>query len=101
MLKQFVIGVAVFSLLGVPSVKVMLALIGIEQNYLIIFLGGFFLALLLTARGYVSLLMMGVLSIGMNMSDQLLSSYGFDKTILLAILLAIVVFPSIHKVINP
>ena len=98
MFKLFFTYLVLFSTLGIFVSRVLLIRLGMEPNYLFMALGALVISALLVFRGALLILLVGIMTLGVNLPDDVLLNYGLDKDVLIAALLTMILFPLIYKV---
>ncbi len=99
LLKPVLYAIAIFITLGIAIANETLAQLGLEGNYIAVFSLAFILAAVLLGR---NLFFLGLVVIGvgvLNLPDATVSAYGVDRDILLAIVCAIVLLPTVYELI--
>ncbi len=99
LVKPLVLGTIVFLTLGVTIAGEALARFGLEDNYAILFSVAFVLAVLILSR---NLLMIGVVLLGVvaiNLPTETLQRYHLDQDFLLALVCAVILVPTVYKMV--
>ncbi len=94
--KLFMYGVLIFITLGISFANETLSHIGIEGNRMAVFAIAFLLAAILLSR---NLLIVGIVVLGilaLNLPEATLLQYHLDRDMLLALIGATVILPSIY-----
>lgn len=99
-MKIIISSVAIFLSIGILLARETLARLGLESNYLLVALGALLITALLAQRSIFLTVTVLLLSLAINLPSGLLGSFQFDKDIMIAILLAIVILPLVHNIIN-
>lgn len=99
LIQPFVYCAVVFITLGIAIANEILARFGLENNLIYVFSIAFLIAGLLLSKNLLLLLMvlLGVLAI--NLPDATLYSYHLDRDVLLAMVCATLLVPSIYQLI--
>lgn len=99
-IKPYVYGVMIFTTVGITLANATLTRIGIEDNRIALFSIAFLLAAILLSRNLmlVGIVVFGVLTL--NVSDSILLQYHLDRDILLAMIGAAIVVPSIYEMLG-
>ncbi|MSR10372.1 MAG: hypothetical protein EXR84_01030 [Gammaproteobacteria bacterium] len=95
--KHFVYGVMIFITLGISFANETLSRIGIEGNRVAMFAIALLLAAILLSR---DLLLVGIVFLGilaLNLPETTLLQYHLDRDLLLAMIGAAVIMPSIYQ----
>ena len=98
-LKPLVYGAVIFITLGITIANETLSRFGMEDNYVVTFSAAFVIAAILLRKNLlvITLVLIGV--IVFNLPDATLSSYGVDRDVLLALICAIILVPSVYQLI--
>lgn len=99
-IKPYVYGVMIFTTVGITLANATLTRIGIENNQVALFSVAFLLAAILLSR---NLLLVGIVIFGvltLNISDSILLQYHLDRDILLAMIGAAIIVPSIYEMLG-
>lgn len=99
LVKPLLLGLFVFLTLGVTIAVEMLTRFGLEQNYAIVFSVAFVFAVLILSR---NLLMIGIVFLGViviNLPEVTLARYHLDQDLLLALVCAIILVPTVYKMV--
>ncbi|NKB32354.1 MAG: hypothetical protein GKR91_04580 [Pseudomonadales bacterium] len=99
-LKTIIIGVLVFVVLGITLANQMLGQFGLEDNYAIVFSAAFVIAALLLSKSMILLVLVAVGVVAVNLPDATLVSFGLDRDVLLAVVCAVVLVPSLYDLIS-
>lgn len=99
-IKPYVYGVMIFTTVGITLANATLTRIGIENNQVALFSVAFLLAATLLSRNLllVGIVLFGVLTL--NISDSILLQYHLDRDILLAMIGAAIIVPSIYEMLG-
>lgn len=100
MLKTVFVGLILGVTLGVSLAAEVFSKFGIHPNIYLLVLIGLVFASLLINRGAGMVAGITVLAIAALQPDHVLLEHGFDKDLLLAALLAIVVYPLVYRLMN-
>lgn len=98
-LKPLILGLIVFLTLGVTIAGEALGRFGLQNNYAILFSVAFVLAILILSR---NLLMIGVVLLGViaiNLPEATLQQYRVDQDVLLALVCAVILVPTVYKMV--
>lgn len=99
LLKGFLFGGFLFLTLGVAVANEALTRFGLQENYVALFSLAFAIAVLLLIR---NLFIIGLVTFGvivMNLPDATLATYSLDQDVLLAVVCAIILVPSVYRLI--
>jgi len=98
--KPLLYGVLIFTTLGITFANTALSTLGIEGNRIAVFSIAFLLAAILLSRNLamVGLVVLGVLAL--NLPDTTLLYYGLDRDVLLAMVCAAILVPSVYSMIT-
>lgn len=98
-IKPYVYGLLVFLTVGVSLANEALSRLGMEGNYVAMFSIAFLLAAILLSSNQkmVALVVIGVLTI--NLPDITLQQYNIDRDMLLAIVCAGILAPSLYSLL--
>ena len=98
--KPLLYGVLIFTTLGISFANTALSTIGMEDNRIAMFSIAFLLAAILLSRNLamVGLVVLGVLAL--NLPDPTLLHYGLDRDVMLAMVCAAILVPSIYSMIT-
>ncbi|MCG8414055.1 MAG: hypothetical protein MI746_07535 [Pseudomonadales bacterium] len=99
LLKAFLFGGFLFLTLGVSLANEALTRFGMQENYFALFSLAFAVAVLLLIRNLfiIALVTFGV--IAMNLPEATLVSYNLDQDVLLAVVCAIILVPSVYSMV--
>lgn len=100
MLKLLLTGVVLFATVGVFVAKVVYVRLGLEPDYLYISVAALAITLLLVFRGALMILLVGIMTIAVNLPDEMLFSYGMDRDILLTTLFVMMLYPFVHRALS-
>ena len=100
MLRNIILGLVMGATLGVTLAAEVFNRIGMEPETYKLLLAGFVVAALLLNRGVGMLAMVSMLTIAILQPEQVLLDHGFDKDMLMATLLATVMFPVVERVMH-
>ena len=95
LIQPLVYCVVVFITLGIANE--ILARFGLESNYIIVFSIAFLVAGLLLSKNLVLLMLVGVFAF--NLPDATLVQYHLDRDVLLAMVCATLLVPSVYQLI--
>ncbi|MDD9895493.1 MAG: hypothetical protein OXU66_08705 [Gammaproteobacteria bacterium] len=98
-LKPLLLGGLVFIALGVSLANEMLGRLGLADNYVIVFSAAFVIAALLLSKNLIMLVLVAIGVIFVNFPDATLLSYGIDRDVLLALVCAGVLVPSLYNLV--
>ena len=98
--KPFLQGLLLFTLLGVGVASEALNRIGLHENYVLMVSVAFVVSLLLLRKGprTVAIVMLGVVLI--NLPDAWLLRWGWDPDLLLALVCALILAPTVYKLVG-
>jgi len=96
-MKFVAIAVVVFATVGILLSTSILEQFGIERNYLYIGLGALLITTLVAFRGVFLIVIVLILSLMINMPDEMLESYYLDKEILIMVVVLMVIFPLVYR----
>ena len=98
-IKPLVYGALIFITLGITIANETLSRFGMEDNYVVVFSAAFVIAAILLRKNLlvITLVLTGV--IVFNLPDVTLSSFGVDRDVLLALICAIILVPSVYELI--
>jgi hypothetical protein len=99
LIQPLVYCVVVFITLGIALANEMLAGFGLESNYIIVFSIAFLVAGLLLSKNLVLLMLMLVGVFAFNLPDATLVQYHLDRDVLLAMVCATLLVPSVYQLI--
>ena len=97
LIQPLVYCVVVFITLGIANE--ILARFGLESNYIIVFSIAFLVAGLLLSKNLVLLMLMLVGVFAFNLPDATLVQYHLDRDVLLAMVCATLLVPSVYQLI--
>ena len=100
MIRLFLSGLVLFSTLGVFIAKVLFLRLGLEPHYLYFGIGALVVSLLLVFRGVMLIVIVGLLTVAVNLPDHTLLEYGVDRDVLLTLLLLMVIYPFVHRAVS-
>lgn len=98
--KPYLYGIMIFTTLGITLANELLTRIGIEGNRIALFSVAFLLAAILLSRNLVmvAIVVLGVLAL--NLPEESLRLYYLDRDILLAMIGAAIVLPSVYQLMT-
>lgn len=100
MIKTVSLGLLLGLTLGISVATEIFSRIGMEPKTYMLVMTAMLMAILLMNRG-IAILASGVLlSLAVIQPDQVLLDHGFDKDILLALLLVMVSYPVLYRVLH-
>jgi hypothetical protein len=99
LIQPLVYCVVVFITLGIAIANEILARFGLEGNYIIVFSIAFLVAGLLLSRSLVLLMLVLVGVFAFNLPDATLVQYHLDRDVLLAMVCAMLLVPSVYQLI--
>ncbi|MDA1289926.1 MAG: hypothetical protein O3C37_03525 [Proteobacteria bacterium] len=99
LIQPLVYCVVVFITLGIAIANEILARFGLESNYIIVFSIAFLVAGLLLSRSLVLLMLVLVGVFAFNLPDATLVQYHLDRDVLLAMVCAMLLVPSVYQLI--
>jgi len=98
--KPYLYGVLIFTTLGISFANTALSRIGLGDNRVLVFSIAFLLAAILLSR---NLIMVAIVIIGvlvLNLPDATLLHYQLDRDVLLAMVSAAILVPSVYELIT-
>ncbi|MEQ8315505.1 MAG: hypothetical protein RL839_12650 [Gammaproteobacteria bacterium] len=99
LIKPLLLGLFVFLTLGVTIATETLTRFGLEDNYAIVFSVAFVFAVLILSR---NLIMIGIVLLGVvviNLPEATLARYHLDQDLLLALVCAIILVPTVYRMV--
>lgn len=99
-IKPYIYGVMIFLTLGITLANEMLSRIGIEGNRVALFSVAFLLAVLLLSRNLVMVAIVVIGVLALNLPESLLMQYHLDRDMLLAMIGATIIVPSMYALIT-
>lgn len=96
-MNQVISGLLLFATLGILLARELLFQLGIAPDYLYIGVGAMAIAALLMFRGALLIMLVGIMTLAVNLPEDMLLTYGLDKDVLLGFLLALILFPLVHR----
>jgi len=99
LIQPFVYCVVVFITLGIAIANEILARFGLESNYIIVFSIAFLVAGLLLSKNLILLLFVLAGVFAFNLPDAVLMQYHLDRDVLLAMVCATLLVPSVYQLI--
>lgn len=96
-MKLVVLAIVVFATVGILLSTSILDQFGIERNYLYIGLGAILITTLVAFRGVFLIVIVLILSLMINLPDEMLESYYLDKEILIMVVVLMVIFPLVYR----
>lgn len=97
--KPLILGLIVFLTLGVTIAGEALERFGLEDNYAMLFSVAFVLAILILSRKLfmIAVVLLGVMVI--NLPEETLLRYSLDQDVLLALVCAVILVPTVYKMV--
>lgn len=99
LIQPLVYCAVVFITLGIAIANEILARFGLENNFIIVFSVAFLVAGLLLSKNLVLLLLVLVGVFAINLPDATLVQYHLDRDVLLAMVCATLLVPSVYQLI--
>jgi hypothetical protein len=99
LIQPLVYCVVVFITLGIAIANEILARFGLESNYIIVFSIAFLVAGLLLSKNLILLAFVLAGVIAFNLPDATLVQYHLDRDVLLAMVCATLLVPSVYQLI--
>ncbi|MFT7470465.1 MAG: hypothetical protein ACI8XU_000354 [Kiritimatiellia bacterium] len=99
LIQPLVYCVVVFITLGIAIANEILARFGLESNYIIVFSIAFVVAGLLLSKNLVLLVFVLAGVFAFNLPDAMLVQYHLDRDVLLAMVCATLLVPSVYQLI--
>ena len=96
-MKLILLSLLVFLTIGVTLSATLLDQFGIDRSYLFIGLGALVITGLVAFRGVILIVIILVLSLAINMPEEMLAEYYLDRDILIVVTLLMIVFPLIYR----
>ena len=96
-MKLILLSLLVFLTIGVTLSATLLDQFGIDRSYLFIGLGALVITGLVAFRGAILIVIILVLSLAINMPEEMLAQYYLDRDILIVVTLLMIVFPLIYR----
>jgi hypothetical protein len=100
MLKKFLTGTVLFGVVGIPASYQIMTIFGLASNYFAIAGIALVFSLLLMFRNILLLFLVILVTMAINLPEEVLFEYGIDRIVLIGLLLIMVVFPSVHKMMS-
>ena len=99
LIQPLVYCAVVFITLGIAIANEILARFGLENNFILIFSIAFLVAGLLLSKNPILLLLVLIGVFAINLSDAALLQYHLDRDVLLAMVCATLLVPSVYQLI--
>jgi hypothetical protein len=99
LIQPLVYCAVVFITLGIAIANEILARFGLENNYILVFSLAFMVAALLLSKNLILLLLLLVGVFAINLPDATLMQYHLDRDVLLAVVCATLLVPSVYQLI--
>lgn len=99
LIQPLVYCVVVFITLGIAIANEILARFGLESNYIIVFSIAFVVAGLLLSKNLLLLMLVLAGVFAFNLPDAILVQYHLDRDVLLAMVCATLLVPSVYQLI--
>ncbi len=98
-IKPLVLGLIVFLTLGVTIAGEALSRFGLDDNYALLFSIAFVFAILILSRNLymIAIVLLGVIVI--NLPETTLMRYRLDQDVLLALVCAVILVPTVYKLV--
>jgi hypothetical protein len=97
MIRLLFSGLLLFATLGLFLSRVLCLRVGLEPDYFVISLGALAITLLVVFRSLPMILLMGFLTLAVNLPDQVLVDYGVDRDVILTLVLCLMFFPFVRR----
>lgn len=97
LVKPLLLGSIVFLTLGITIASETLSRFGLQHNYVILFTVAFVLAVLIVSRNLMMIVPVFIGVIAMNLPEATLSRLNLDQDVLLALVCAVVLVPTVYK----
>jgi hypothetical protein len=99
LIQPLVYCVVVFITLGIAIANEILARFGLENNFIVVFSIAFLVAGLLLSKNLILLMLVLVGVFAINLPDAMLIQYHLDRDVLLAMVCATLLVPSVYQLI--
>ncbi|PCJ27956.1 MAG: hypothetical protein COA96_01985 [SAR86 cluster bacterium] len=94
--KPIAYGVIIFVTLGMAIANETLSRFGLESNYIAVFSVAFILVAILLSKNLIMLVVVITGVIALNLPEALLLQYHLDRDVLLAVVCAAILVPSVY-----
>ncbi|MDP2140094.1 MAG: hypothetical protein Q8L20_04715 [Gammaproteobacteria bacterium] len=98
-MKLVLYGLILFLTIGVTVARETLSRFGMETNYLMIALVALVLTVLLAHRSLMLVLLVLLLCVAINLPPEMIGGITIDQDFLVAVLIAVVILPVVHKLL--
>ncbi len=99
-IKPYVYGVIIFLTLGLALANETLSRIGMEGNRLALFSVAFVVAIILLSRNLIMVITVVIGVLALNLPEAVLLQYHLDRDMLLALIGAAVILPSVYGLVG-
>jgi hypothetical protein len=96
-MKMILVAIVVFLTVGISLSVIMLDEFGVERNYVFIGLAALVITALVAFRGAALIVIILMLSLAINMPEEMLAQYYLDRDILMVVVIMMVIFPLIYR----
>ena len=100
MIKTVIVGLILGATLGVSLVSEVFGRFGIQPEATMLVMAGMLVVTVVLNRGIGLLAAFIVLSLAIMQPEQVLQDNGFDRDLLLAALLSVVIYPIVQRVMH-
>lgn len=98
-MKFVLYGLILFLTIGVTVARETLSRFGLEANYLMIALVALVFTALLAHRSLMLVILVVLLCVVINLPPEMLGGFTIDQDFLVAVLIAVVILPMVHKLL--
>ena len=99
-IKPYISGVIIFLTLGLALANETLSRIGMEGNRLALFSVAFVVAIILLSRNLMMVIAVVIGVLALNLPETVLLQYHLDRDMLLALIGAAVILPSVYGLVG-
>ena len=99
LVKPLVLGSVVFLTLGVSIAGETLARFGLQDNYAVLFSVALVIAVLVVSRNLTMIFLVFTGAIAINLPDATMARLHLDQDVLLALVCAVIIVPTVYKMI--
>lgn len=99
-IKPYVYGLIIFLTLGLALANETLSRIGMEGNSLALFSGACLVAIIMLSRNPVMVIIVAIGVLALNLPEAMLLQYHLDRDMLLAMIGAAIIVPSVYGLVN-
>ena len=92
-MKTAVVALVAFVTLGITLSSSLLALFGVDKNYMFIGLGALLITSMVAFRSIGLVIIVILMSLPINLSDEYLLQYYIDRDVLIAVVILMIIFP--------